>query len=81
MSAARTQGFPVGFVPTMGAFHPGHMSLVADRRLAVRRRGREHLREPLQFSSATDLARYPANLERDVAMAQAAGVASCSRLR
>jgi pantoate--beta-alanine ligase len=29
---------------------------------------------PLQFSSAADLARYPANLERDVAMAQAAGV-------
>ena len=58
----------------MGAFHPGHMSLVAAAASQCDVVAVSIFVNPLQFSSAADLARYPANLERDVAMAQAAGV-------
>jgi len=58
----------------MGAFHPGHMSLVRAAASQCDVVAVSIFVNPLQFSSATDLARYPANLERDLAMAQGAGV-------
>ncbi len=73
MSAAREKG-ALGFVPTMGAFHPGHMSLVAAAASQCDVVVVSIFVNPLQFSSAADLARYPANLERDLVMAQTAGV-------
>ncbi|MGA2804378.1 MAG: pantoate--beta-alanine ligase [Acidimicrobiales bacterium] len=74
MSAARQKGSWLGLVPTMGAFHPGHMSLVAAAASQCDVVAVSIFVNPLQFSSAADLARYPANLERDLAMAQTAGV-------
>ncbi len=73
-TTARGKGLRLGLVPTMGAFHPGHMSLVRAAASQCDVVAVSIFVNPLQFSSATDLARYPANLERDLAMAQGAGV-------
>ncbi len=68
--AARSAGRTVGFVPTMGAFHDGHLSLM--------RRARDErdavvvsiFVNPLQFGPGEDLSRYPRDEERDLSMAR-----------
>jgi pantoate--beta-alanine ligase len=73
-SAVRAAGSRLGLVPTMGAFHEGHMSLLRAAASSCDVVAASIFVNPLQFSSASDLARYPANLEGDLAMAQAVGV-------
>ncbi len=74
LARARASGQAIGFVPTMGAFHEGHLSL-------MRRSVRENdltvvslFVNPLQFGPQEDLARYPRDLGRDVRMAKGVGV-------
>lgn len=72
---ARSAGARVGLVPTMGALHAGHLSLVD----AVRERGAERVAltifvNPLQFAPGDDLERYPRTLPDDLAACEAAGV-------
>ena len=72
--AARSAGRSVGFVPTMGAFHEGHLSLMR------RARGERDsvvvsiFVNPLQFGPGEDLARYPRDEDRDLAAAEELGV-------
>ena len=73
--AARADGRRVGLVPTMGALHAGHLSLVE----AARARGADHVAvtvfvNPLQFGPAEDFDRYPRTLQDDVARCREAGV-------
>lgn len=74
LDAARAQGRTVGLVPTMGAFHEGHRSLMRAAR------GRHEtvvvslFVNPLQFGPTEDLDRYPKDLSGDVAVATAEGV-------
>jgi pantoate--beta-alanine ligase len=71
---ARSQGHTVGFVPTMGALHRGHLHLV-DR--ARERAGVVLVSifvNPTQFGPNEDLARYPRDLDGDVAKCAAANV-------
>lgn len=67
----RKNRFTIGFVPTMGALHEGHRSL-------VRRSFRENDRtvvsvyvNPLQFGPSEDFERYPRDLDKDVAACRA----------
>lgn len=64
----------VGLVPTMGFFHEGHLSLM-ERSLAECDRTVVTLYvNPLQFEDQADLARYPVDHHRDMALAEASGV-------
>jgi pantoate--beta-alanine ligase len=69
----RRKGGIVGLVPTMGALHEGHGSLI----LASSKRATctvvSLFVNPRQFGDATDLAAYPRTEERDAALASAAG--------
>ena len=67
-------GLSLGFVPTMGALHAGHMSLVEKARGANDRIAVSVFVNPTQFNNPTDLATYPRTEEADLAMLEAAGV-------
>ena len=72
--AARDRGKTVGFVPTMGALHEGHFSLV---RLARGETGLVVVSifvNPLQFAPGEDLARYPRREAQDAAELEREGV-------
>lgn len=63
----RAQGLTTGLVPTMGALHAGHLSLIDILRKRVDRVVVSIFLNPKQFDSDADLARYPRDLEGDVA--------------
>lgn len=63
----------VGLVPTMGFLHEGHLSLIAAARRDADTVVMSLFVNPLQFDRDDDLVRYPRDLERDVALATAAG--------
>jgi len=74
LDAHRRRGERIGFVPTMGFFHEGHLSLM--------RRARDECDvvvvslfvNPTQFNDPSDLAAYPRDERRDAAMAEEVGV-------
>ncbi|MDE0020989.1 MAG: pantoate--beta-alanine ligase [Candidatus Poribacteria bacterium] len=71
---SRQRGGAVGFVPTMGGLHEGHLSLTRACRAECARVVVSVYVNPTQFNSADDLCRYPRNLERDAAALEAEGV-------
>ena len=74
VSAARTRGEKVGLVPTMGAFHEGHLSLMRRARARCGFVVVSLFVNPTQFNESADLDRYPRDEARDAAMAEPAGV-------
>jgi pantoate--beta-alanine ligase len=70
----RSRGGTVGFVPTMGYLHEGHLSLMAAARAADDVVVASIFVNPLQFGPAEDLASYPRDIERDTKLSEQAGV-------
>jgi pantoate--beta-alanine ligase len=74
LAAHRRAGEKIGLVPTMGAFHAGHISLMQRARLNCGVVVVSLFVNPTQFGESADLDGYPRNEARDAAMAHAAGV-------
>ena len=70
----RTTKSSLGFVPTMGALHAGHMSLVQRARSECSTVAASIFVNPLQFAPTEDLAKYPRTFAEDSAQLEAANV-------
>jgi pantoate--beta-alanine ligase len=73
LDAVRAAGRTVGLVPTMGALHAGHVSLIERARAECDVVVVSIFVNPLQFGDPEDIARYPRTLERDLAVCAEAG--------
>jgi len=73
----KTKKIQIGFVPTMGYLHEGHLSLVKRARQLVGKNGQVIVSiyvNPTQFAPTEDLAKYPRDLMRDTKLCRDAGV-------
>jgi pantoate--beta-alanine ligase len=74
LAQPRRDGHRIGLVPTMGAFHEGHLSLMRRARAECDLIVVSLFVNPTQFNEATDLEGYPRDEARDAALAEAEGV-------
>ena len=73
ISAWRRQGFTVGFVPTMGALHEGHLTLVREAGRRTDRVVASVFVNPTQFAAHEDLGTYPRREAQDAELLAGAG--------
>jgi pantoate--beta-alanine ligase len=70
---ARQNAFSIGFVPTMGALHQGHLNLIKTAHLHTDLVISSIFINPSQFNDKGDFERYPRTLENDIKLLQKAG--------
>jgi pantoate--beta-alanine ligase len=73
LAPVRREGLTIGLVPTMGALHEGHLSLIERAREQCGRVVVSLFVNPAQFNERSDLDRYPRRLEHDANLAAEAG--------
>ena len=71
--ASRAEDKRVGFVPTMGALHPGHASLIEKAAQACEEVVVSIFVNPTQFNNREDFETYPLTIDKDLEVAQQAG--------
>jgi pantoate--beta-alanine ligase len=72
--AAKFGGKRLGFVPTMGALHEGHLSLVRAAKVSCEAVAASIFVNPLQFGPREDLGKYPRGFDRDCVLLKKEGV-------
>ncbi len=70
----RAKGKSIAFVPTMGALHEGHLTLVDEAKRVADKVVMSIFVNPLQFAPSEDFARYPRTLDDDAELASGRGV-------
>jgi pantoate--beta-alanine ligase len=63
----------IGFVPTLGALHPGHISLIAISKKNISLTVCSIFVNPTQFNDPKDFQKYPVTIEKDIALLEKAG--------
>lgn len=73
LKAFKCQGKSIGLVPTMGALHPGHVSLIRASQSQNQVTVSTIYVNPTQFNNQNDLLKYPRSIEKDTELLKSAG--------